>query len=238
MQKTNLTNAVLSRIGSRPAFSKGRLIVCAALLVAILISVGIYRNAALDVAGTSYSASTEQHQIRIGRQMLRVPENLIRYRRDRRSGERQQLELYMLWPNLTGFTHNERASFNDGTNIVFVSIASAATQPSVERTQNAYLSITYPVATTPSGLELRRFQQDGGFTDEVLVVGARSPSRPFFSRCFTQEMAETLLAPCERRLPLTEDIILIYRFPRDLLPEWQQLDDKMLKRLTELLQDR
>ena len=237
MQKTTLTDSVLARMGSRPAFSKVRLVGLLVMAGAILAAASFLGKTALDLVVRGHSASTEPHQISIGGQALLVPENLIRRRQDRQSGVRSQLELYLRWPELQGYTHATSASFN-GTSqkkdVVFISVSSSDSK--TDRLQGAYLAVTDRGETGASGLELRQFQQDIGFADEVLAVGERAPSEPFLARCLTKGMAANSLAPCERRLPFINGLTIVYRFSEDLLPDWRLLDDMLLKRLTALRQ--
>ena len=106
-----------------------------------------------------------------------------------------------------------------------------------DRLQNSYMELTEESHAGPAGLEFRHFQKDSGFLNEVLAVGILAPDAKFIARCLTKEMAALSLAPCERRLPFAEGLSLTYRFPEALLPEWQMLDEKLLKRLNAMLQN-
>jgi hypothetical protein len=240
MQKSSLTETVLTRIGSRPAFSRARLVGWAFLIAVLLSTISYLGRTALDTAFSGHSASTELHEINLGGHLLLVPENLIRRRSDRRSGEHTRLDLYMRWPSLEGYSYARRASFQGREKqkeIVFVTIVpSSAYEISMEQAQAAYLDISVPAEPFPTGLAIRQFQQGSGFENEVLAVGERMPETPFLARCLAGQMAEDSLAPCERRLPFVEGLYLVYRFPGELLPEWRLLDDMLSKRLTALLQ--
>jgi len=239
MQKSSLTETVLARIGSRPALPKARLFGLVILLAGVLVAIGTWGRVALDV-GVGHSASTELHRITVAGQDLLVPENLIRRRSDRKSGDQGQIELYMHWPSLEGYSYHRRASFQGQKklkDIVFISIVPASTHEiSLEQAQAAYLDISVPGEFFPTGLEMRQFQRGIGFETEVVAHGERAPEAPFVARCLVGKMAANSLAPCERRLPFVEGLYLVYRFPGELLPEWRMLDDVLLKRVKALLQ--
>ena len=60
--------------------------------------------------------------------------------------------------------------------------------------------------------------------NEVLAVAARPGKDPFVARCLSGASAEESLAPCERDIQVGDDLSLSYRFPVELLKDWQALD--------------
>lgn len=211
-----------------------------ALGAILLAGITISGRALLRMVAGGHSPLTFEHTQIVGETIFLVPENTIRHQQARRSGKVASLELYMLWPSLAGYSPEESAAFNHANGrkeIIFASVAPNATpEMAADRIQNSYLELTEESHPGPAGLEFRQFQKGGGFLNEVLAVGNRTPQAAFIARCLTEEMAALSLAPCERRLPFTEDLSLTYRFPEALLPEWQVLDEKLLKRLNAMLQ--
>ena len=55
-------------------------------------------------------------------------------------------------------------------------------------------------------------------------MAARPGKDPFVARCLSGPSAEESLAPCERDIHVGDDLSLSYRFPIELLADWQALD--------------
>jgi len=233
MQKTQLTDLVLAKIGSRPAVPKAKLAGFFILALIFFTGVRLFGNVAIEVIANRHSASTAPIPISVGAYRLLVPKNLIRDKRQRRTGELSELNLYMRWPELSGYSYEQSLDFNTLNNIVLVSIRTPASLSD----QSRYMQLTEPGETGSSGLELRPFIPGKGFDEEVVALGERPAAVPFVARCFRNEMADALSAPCERHLPFEGNLVLVYRFPAGLLKEWRVLDDRIRERARGLLQD-
>ena len=68
------------------------------------------------------------------------------------------------------------------------------------------------------------FTEQSGYVDEVLMVGERPGQEPFVARCLGAASAAESLAPCQRDLHVGRELSLSYRFPKELLGDWQKLD--------------
>jgi len=243
MQKTQLTDVVLAKIGSRPALPKARLAGIVILALLVFAGMRFYGHLAIEIIANRHSSSTAPIRISLDGHHLLVPKNLISDKHQRRGGEFSELDLYMRWPALSGFSYEHSVDFNTLNNIVLVSVRASAALLE----QSRYLLLTEPGEIGPSGLELRPFARGKGFGEEVLAVGhsrASDPdaaeyqeTEPFVARCFRNEMAGALSAPCERHLPFVGNLVLVYRFPARLLKEWRVLDEKIGERAQGLLQD-
>lgn len=233
MQKSNLTDLVLARIGSKPVLSMDRLALWFIFLSVFFTSIGRYGDMVMEVIANRHSASTAPHRILLGGHRLLIPENLIRDASQRQSGELRQLDLYMTWPELSGFSFDQNKRFNTLENVIFLSLHTGAIEP----VTRDYRQFTVPGEWAPSGLELRPIVRGRGFDGEVMAVGERPPAEPFLARCLSNEMAGALSAPCERHLPLKGSLVLVYRFPAALLAQWRILDDRIRERVQGLLQD-
>ncbi len=64
--------------------------------------------------------------------------------------------------------------------------------------------------------------------NELLAVAARPGKEPFVARCLSGPSAEESLAPCERDIHVGDDLSLSYRFPAELLNDWQALDQAIM----------
>ncbi len=177
-----------------------------------------------------HSASTEVHRIVIGNNVLSVPENMIRFVNQRRDGMHQRLDLYMLFPQMTGYAPERRDWFNDQApdrRLVFVSIdESQMSRDMSGRYDPIYSVITNPAGeTAPSGLERHAFLASSGYSNEELLVGPAEPGGSrFVVRCLSGPDASLTLSACERDIHVGDHLSLTYRFPRSMLGEWRTLE--------------
>lgn len=192
------------------------------------------------VPAGGHTESEERRTVVIGQTTLSVPENAIRFARDRRDGARPQLDLYLRWPELEGYTRAARDDFNHAggaKRILFLTFEPRMISRDMsDRLEPVYGSLVEPDgAHGPQGLTIHRFKPEAGYMGEVLVVGRRPPERPFVARCLSGEIAAQSLAPCERDLHFGEDLTLVYRFPEELLAAWRSLDTAILARAENFL---
>lgn len=76
----------------------------------------------------------------------------------------------------------------------------------------------------PSGLIFYGFNEKSGYMNEMLAVAARPEKPPFVARCLTGPSADESLAACERDIHIGNELSLTYRFPAELLKDWERLD--------------
>ncbi len=192
------------------------------------------------ISAGGHTDSTIEREIVIGNDVLRVPENLIRFGQARRDGIQQRLDLYLRWPELEGYSREARDDFNHAggaKRILFLSF-----EPKVlSRDMSARLEPIYShviereAADGPAGLLLYRFSEKSGYVNEQLAVGYGQGTGPFVTRCLEGEMARQSLAACERDVHIGDDLSLTYRFPLELLPEWRTLDPAIIRKARTLL---
>ena len=84
--------------------------------------------------------------------------------------------------------------------------------------------ISGPGEALPTGLSAHPLPETAGFVDETLLVGKRDDGRLFVARCLAEEKAATALAACDRDIHVGEDLMLMARFPAELLDNWKMLD--------------
>jgi hypothetical protein len=208
-------------------------------LLSIAISAGgkaIGRS--LSLAG--HTDDTTVHEIVIGNDVLAVPANAIRFERSRRDGEASRLDLYLRWPDMSGYSRDARDDFNHANgsrNILFLSFA----ERMMSRDMSARLDPIYralieePGQLLEGGMSEYRLSEKSGYLDERLLVAQRADAEPFVARCLAGASARESLAPCERDLHVGEELSLSYRFPRELLPAWRSLDAAVLAKAGEYL---
>ena len=176
-----------------------------------------------------HTDSLALHEIVIGNDVIMAPANQIRYSEQRRDGIANRVDLYVLWPDMNGFTEANRAAFNsmdEGKSLLFLSLE----QRTLSRDMSGRLDPIYrkmelgqkePLA---AGLVRQRLPETAGFVDEYLIVGPQTLGQVFVARCLDETKATGTLASCERDIHVGEDLVLMARFPAALLADWQSLD--------------
>lgn len=193
-----------------------------------------------SIALAGHSDDTTRREIVIGNNVLLVPANMIRFDRQRRDGVAERLDLYLRWPGLDGYSDAARDDFNHARgsrNIVFLSLEERI----MSRDMSGRLEPIYapmlkrPGKPGPGGVTLYAFTEKSGYLDEELAVAAGRAGEPFVARCLVEERAAESLAPCERDIHVGDNLSLSYRFPRELLGDWQRLDATIRAKVSALL---
>ncbi|MGB8816304.1 MAG: hypothetical protein WCC66_00090 [Rhizobiaceae bacterium] len=176
-----------------------------------------------------HTDSSEVHEIVIGNDVLSVSSNRIRYPEQRRDGVAKSIDLYALWPTMEGFSEKERAAFNNvgqDKKLMFLSFEPRSLSRDMSgRFEPIYSKmITRQGETLANGLVRYALPESAGFVDETLMVGKRGDGSVFVARCLTEAKAATALAACDRDIHVGEDLMLMARFPAELLDDWKTLD--------------
>jgi hypothetical protein len=181
-----------------------------------------------SIALAGHTDDPTLREIVIGNNVIAAPANTIRFERQRQDGVATRLDLYLRWPQLDGYTDAARDDFNNtngARNILFLSFE----ERMMSRDMSGRLEPIYepmlvrPGQPGPDGVTLYAFTEKSGYLNEVLAVAA-TKGEPFVARCLAGESAAESLAPCERDIHLGDNLSLTYRFPRELLGDWQRLD--------------
>lgn len=196
------------------------------MLSAVLILGGssLYGKIVSQAGNTS---STALRQIVIGNDVLELPENMIRFRSQRRSTALERIDLHVHWPDISGYTEENAAAFNsldDDSPIIFVTIE----QRDMSRDMSGRISAIYetflagPPVDAGNGLVRRAFASASAYGSEDLYYEAGNPY-PFAARCI-RETERTITPFCLRDIHVGRDLMLTYRFHKSLLPEWMVMD--------------
>jgi len=201
--------------------------VAVALVSALVAAAGRWLGPVISMGG--YSEDPTLREIVIGNNVLSVPANAIRFEEARHDGVTPRLDLYLRWPDLTGYTNATRDDFNnkDGRKeILFLSFEPQAMSRDMGgRFEPIYRSlIVEPGSAGENGVTLYGFRPDTGYLNETLAVASRPEGEPFVARCLVGPAARDSLAPCQRDVLIGDELSLNYRFPRELLGDWQSLD--------------
>lgn len=211
-----------------PLMRKALYVFAALVLLSVAINVGgKWLGRTIALAG--HTDDRTVHEIVIGNNVLAVPANAIRFDKARHDGVASRLDVYLRWPDMEGYTATARDDFNNASasrRILFVSFEQRMMSRDMSgRFAPIYSSlIKLPGTPGPGGLMLYDFTEKSGYMNEVLAVATRPGEDPFVARCLSGQSAEESLAPCERDIHLGDDLSLSYRFPRELLGDWQELE--------------
>src|SRR5262245_13439881 len=86
-----------------------------ALAALAILSVGIGlagERIGRIIALAGHTEDTTVHEIVIGNNVLEVPANAIRFERARHDGVAERLDLYLRWPDMSGYSAAARDDFN------------------------------------------------------------------------------------------------------------------------------
>jgi len=210
-----------------------------ALLSAGVSVGGKWLGASIAMAGHTDDAS--EREIVIGNNVIAAPANTIRFERQRRDGVAERLDLYFRYPQMDGYSRDAAADFNNARgvrNIVFVTFEPRVMSRDMSgRFEPIYRALIAGTPQTgPAGLAVYGFDSKSGYLNESLLVAQRpGESTPYVARCMTGAGAEESLAPCERDVLVGDELSLSYRFPKELLPDWQRLDAAVAATATRML---
>ena len=210
--------------------------VLALLSVAISLG-GKWLGRSIAMAG--YTDDTTVRQVVIGKDIITVPANFIRFDQARRDGIASRLDLYLRYPEMDGYSTAARDDFNhaEAKRIIFLSFEPRMMSRDMSgRFAPIYSAlIVKPGTPGPDGMTLYGFTEKSGYLNEVLAVAERPGRDPFVARCLSGPSAEESLAPCERDIQVGDDLSLTYRFPRELLADWQALDTAIAAKVAGIL---
>jgi hypothetical protein len=186
--------------------------------------------------GISLGGHTEDvtlQEIVIGNSVLELPANMIRFDKQRRDGVAERVDIYLHWPDMQGYRPEFIQDFNGSgpeKRLLFLIFEPRAiSQDMSDRYGPIYSTLTdAPGVMGSAGLTIQTFQPESGFVNEELVVSQERPGNaPFVARCLDAETSKNSLASCQRDIFVGEDLQLTYRFPRELLKDWPQLEQQV-----------
>ncbi len=182
-----------------------------------------------SIALGGHTEDAARHEIVIGNNVINVPANAIRFERARRDGVAQRLDLYLRYPQMDGYSEAARDDFNrtdPGGNIIFLTFEEQMMSRDMSgRFAPIYSAlIARPGTPGPGGTTIYGLAEKSGYLNETLAVAKRPGNTPFVARCLDDATAAQSLAPCERDVLVGDRLSLTYRFPKELLADWQALD--------------
>jgi hypothetical protein len=171
--------------------------------------------------------------LKVGGRALHIPANYLEYERARQGGDRREIALYALLPEMTGWSNWEAQSFTDNSAdspVVELRIRQDNLNLSeADRLQRVYMGyILNPRGTEgPYGLRQYAFRGDSGYHNEDLFVG-ESDTGLLVMRCV--RLGPDVTSPnCMRDMQVARGVSLFYRFKRAHLSKWREIDEGMDK---------
>ena len=211
-----------------------RLVLTVVAMLAVLTAavLALFWAIGTELSRAGSSPSTELYRIDFGQDTLQIPANEIRFRAHRRSGQAERLDLYYLWPAMTGYTEAFEAEFDSETlnpNLLFVTVEPRRmTADMAGRLDPIYKKFLEgePVALY-DGLVAQRLSAKSGYIGEYLVV---SGDGKHVGRC-VDVAAKGATPYCISDIQVGTDLSVTYRFHASLLGQWMDIDHAFRARI-------
>ncbi len=182
----------------------------------------------LSLAG--HSESTEILDITVGRDRLALPANTLRFEEQRHSGSAERVDLYLLWPEMEGYSSEQRRRFDDVNmlkSLVFLQVSQSTMSRDMSgRVEPIYRHLLEAQSTPgPAGLTGHSFKNGTGYEGETLLTGTLPDGTSYAIRCLMPKTPdEASGSDCQRDIHVGLDLTVLYRFPSTLLDDWQAID--------------
>jgi hypothetical protein len=220
---TLISNRTLMRITATIGFL--------ALLVAGIAVIGKHFGGEFALGGNT--DSTELRQVIIGQDVLSLPDNMIRFEQQRRTGRAEIVSIYLSWPGLRGYSREEASIFSSPKRpdrLIFVDF----TQSVMSRDMSGRIEPIYQKLFEggplqgPAGLTIHKLADRSGFASERLLTARMPDGRTYAVRCILPASPVlSTAADCQRDVQVGRDLTMLYRFSSLLLDDWQKIDSAM-----------
>lgn len=202
-------------------------LVLAALSGAISLAGQLFGDKML-LAG--HTDSSEVFTIRIGQDDLRLNANTIRFDAQRRSSTAERVDLYFLWPEMTGYHKEYRRRFDDialADTLIFVQLSQSIMSRDMSGRLEPIYSYLFEGAPEAGahGLTLHRLRRESGYANEVMYTAPRLGRPDYAVRCLLpQPESPPSSGDCQRDIQIGRDLTVLYRFSSALLADWDRID--------------
>lgn len=219
-------------ISARFVYGLTAVVVALAALTAGISLAGRWYGENLALGG--HTTSTEANDLFIGQDHLRLPSNVIRFEEQRMTGVAERADLYLTWPGLQGYTDETRTLFNDVNHpesLIFLQISQSTMSRDMSgRLEPIYRNLFDGAALPgPAGLKRHAMKENSGYGQEVFFTADRGDNTPYAVRCIVPTTpAASTSADCQRDIHAGRDLLVLYRFSSQLLPQWQAIDTAVL----------
>jgi hypothetical protein len=211
-----------------------RLTIGVAVLASLTVAISVAgRTLGERIALAGHTESAEPIDLVIGQDQIRLPANTIRFEDQRRTGRAERVDLYLTWPEMTGYSNVQRSRFNDASSpesLIFLNLS----QSTMSRDMSGRLGPIYSLLFDdrpepgPAGLTLQRLKENSGYGDEVFFTGILSDGSDYAVRCMMPaDVSNSTSADCQRDIHIGRDLSVLYRFSSRLLPQWQAMEARV-----------
>lgn len=174
-------------------------------------------------------------QIVIGNDVLDIPANFTRKASQREGETADRLDLVMLWPDGSGYSEERAPLFREEagrTRRVLITLSKREmAQDMSERLNTVYRELFHgPAQDAGAGLQLQKLREGSGYDGEVLAV---SSDGTWVARCETDP--DNKSATCMRDVHLGRSLTVRYRFARELLDNWREIEALVTGRIAGFL---
>lgn len=204
--------------------------VVTAALCALLLAYYLFPTPAFLSRQPAPTDSTAPVAFIVGGRGFHIPANYIVFAGDRKGGTAKSVDLVALLPDLQGYTLGAAQAFTSGTAESRVVNLTLREEPSAlseeERLERIYLPLVEDRrgSTALYALTSYRFRSDSGYRDQDLFVG--DADRQVVLRC-GRETPDASFPSCFGDMPLADHVWLSYRFKRNQLEHWREIDSSI-----------
>ena len=169
--------------------------------------------------------------LRVNGHRFYIPANYLEYESARQGGDRREIALFAMLPDLTGWSNWDAQSFSDyGAHSPIVEIRirhDDLNLSEADRLERVYMGYIEDGRGSegPFGLKQYAFLQNSGYHNEDLLVG-QTPNGILVMRC-TRLGPDVTSPNCMRDMPVARGVSLFYRFKRTRLNRWREIADSM-----------
>jgi len=160
-----------------------------------------------------------------------IPANYLEYESARQGGERREIALFAMLPDMTGWSNWDAQTFIDYSTrspIVEMRIRHDDLNLSeTDRLERVYMGYVENARGSQGPYDLKQyvFLQNSGYHNEDLFVG-QTAKGILVMRC--SRLGPDVTSPnCMRDMPVARGVSLFYRFKRTRLSHWREIADSM-----------
>lgn len=203
-------------------------VLLAAITTALSLS-GRWFGENLALAG--HTSSLTPYDIFIGQDHLRLPANVIRFESQRATSIAERVDIYLTWPALEGYSDDNRHLFNNVNrpeSLIFLQISQSTMSRDMSgRLEPIYTQVFEGAASPgPNGLTRHGVKATSSYAGEAFFTAEREGEPTYVVRCLEPGANEVpTSADCQRDIHAGKDLVILYRFSRNLLPQWREIDN-------------
>ncbi|HBF29513.1 hypothetical protein [Rhizobium sp.] len=229
----------------RPLLSKRTKLAIAALVMClVLLSLLLFllRDTIGHTLMRGDSSELETpHHITVGLDALLIEENAIRFDKQRHDGHAPRIDLALMWPEMRGYSLNNRNRFDDPTQthrLIFLQITQSTMSLDMSGRIGPIYSQLFDGApfAGPYGLTAHHLRPGSGYDGETLFTAARPGDTDYAIRCMNDAASDAqAIDDCQRDIRIGKDLSVLYRFSRKNLMDWQKIEQAVVAYMNQRL---